>query len=764
MATADAVQTKAEADTPPQGERVRTRTIVIALIFAFVSVIWAREAELVAFACQITESVPPMTALGALLFFVVLSIVFRNIAAGAGKDTAIGRVFGWLSLSGQQSMYIYAFITIATIIFSVGVMRTLLPELTTLTYFADYSNDYAEALPHANQYLHVTDADAVRQLYEGSDEALTGRGPGEGLAGFIYGPIWRTTLVPWGAWITPVIAWSIFIIVLFGTKQCIAALAEREWTLSERLPYPLVEIPLGITEQRSFIATVSFLKDPVMWTGFIVGASYGIHEMIAATTFAFPLLGREHALGNLLTEHPWSAIGGNINIFLMPEAYGLAYFAPQDVLLTTTLSWLGINLFRVGTAAAGYDVKATAYRDATAGSFVGLVLAALWVAKQPIIEGVRRATTGSTREGDELPGEHVWLMRGALAGLAMATKYSAVAVAAPLVAAALLTDLPDIRGRLRLLGAVSMAGIVTFIVACPGWVLAPGAYWEGFAFERTHMALGHLGYFGVPMLGQFELLLTADPVLLVLGLAGLALWGLRGGDRRLLILVVAVLAVLMMAAPAKKQSIQYIFALFPALAVFLAGGVHQLAANTRRRVIWLVTVLLLANALCGLFWGYRRALLPDSTRLARQWINAHIPDENRVAIDWAYVPRLVSRETVDKLREGIRTDMVRGAYAGLRTFPMVRMGVQEETGYSRRFLRSTTAMWFVTSSGCSERFFEQGRFTRLPPPADSELRAEYEQRRDFYRALREGYAGWRLAHEVHTGNGPRVQIYHRPAG
>lgn len=417
MATADAIQTKAEQDAPPAGERVRTRTVIIALIFAFIAVIWAREAELIAFACQITESVPPMTALGGLLLFAVLSIVFRKAASTAGEGSIVERFFRWFTLSGQQNMYIYAFITIATIVFAVGVLRTLVPELTTLTYFADYSNDYAEALPHANQYLHVTDSEAVRQLYEGSDEALTSAGPGPGIGGFLYGPIWRTMLVPWRAWLTPLLTWSIFILIMFATMQCVAALAEREWTLSERLPYPLVEIPLGITEQRSFLADIPFLRDPVMWVGFIIGASYGVHEMISATTFAFPQLGREYPLGNLLTEHPWSAIGGNINIFLMPEAYGLAYFAPQDVLLTTALSWMGINLFRVATAAAGYDIKATAYRDATAGSFVGLVLAALYVARRPLIEGLRRAFGAPRREGDELPSEHVWLMRGAVLGM-----------------------------------------------------------------------------------------------------------------------------------------------------------------------------------------------------------------------------------------------------------------------------------------------------------------------------------------------------------
>ncbi|GEM_PF-5686092 len=418
MATADVVQTTPEEAAPPSGRRVRTRTIVIALVFAFIAAIWTREAELVAFACQITESVPPMTSLAGLLLIAALSIAFRKFAMTAGEDTAAGRFFRWFTLSGQQNMFIYAFITIATIVFSVGVMRTLLPEMTTLTYFADFSNDYGEALPEANPYLHVTDPDAVRQIYEGSDAALTSS-PGTGLRGFLYGPIWRTTLVPWRPWLIPMLTWSVFILIMFGTMQCIAALAEREWTLSERLPYPLVEIPLGITEQRSFFAGISFLRDPVMWVGFIIGASYGIHEMIATTTLAFPQLGREYPLGKLLTEHPWSAIGGGINIFLMPEAYGLAYFAPQDVLLTTALSWLGILAFRVATAAAGYDVKATVYRDATAGSFIGLVLASLYVARRPLLEALRRAFGARKRDHDELPGRYVWFMRGALIGMVL---------------------------------------------------------------------------------------------------------------------------------------------------------------------------------------------------------------------------------------------------------------------------------------------------------------------------------------------------------
>ncbi len=418
MATADAIQSQSseEQAAMPGGQRVRFVTIIVALILAYASVIWTREAELMAFACQITESVPPMTSLGWLLLLTAIAVVFGGLARRAGERSLLGRLLAHFAMPGRQMMYVYAFITIATIIFSVGVMCTILPELATLTYYSDASNDFAEASEYVNGALQVTDVEVVRQLYEGSDESLTGAGAGSGLRGFLNGPVWRTKLVPWGAWLPPVLTWSLFLLVMFGTMQCIAAMAEREWTLSERLPYPLVEIPLGITEQRSFASGIPFLRDPVMWVGFIVGASYGIHEMIAATTFAFPQMGRQYPISRLLTEYPWSVIGGGFNVFLMPEAYGLAFFAPQDVLLTATLAWICYNLFKVAVAAGGGQIRAEIYRDTAAGTFVGVLLAALWVARRPIWQALRGAF-GVRHDSDELPPGHVWLMRGAILGI-----------------------------------------------------------------------------------------------------------------------------------------------------------------------------------------------------------------------------------------------------------------------------------------------------------------------------------------------------------
>ena len=434
MAATDAIKQGETEGQPGRAERVARNTVILCVALAFVAVIWEREAELVAFACQISESVPPMTALGFLIGLVGLSVVAGAAARRLRPvSAAVAGVLDHLSMTGGQVMYVYVFTALATIVFSVGVIQTVLPEMVTLTYFADYSNDYAEAEPFVNNWLHVTDPEVARQYYEGADIPLQVPDMGHvpvisPISRLVAGAVARTQLVPWRYWVVPLAVWSVFLMLVFFTMQCVAGLAEREWTLAERLPYPLVEIPLGVTGKRSFVTGVPFLRDYVMWLGFAIGASYGLHEMIAATTFAFPQLGREYPLGNVLTEYPWKVIGGGINIFLMPEAYGLAYFASQDVLLTTALTWLGYLLFRVAWAAMGRQLPGTVYRNTSTGSFVGFVLAALWVARQPLRQALYGAL-GIPQRGDAAPGEgrsdralparQIWMMRGFLVGTAL---------------------------------------------------------------------------------------------------------------------------------------------------------------------------------------------------------------------------------------------------------------------------------------------------------------------------------------------------------
>ncbi len=343
---------------------------------------------------------------------------------------------------------------------------------------------------------------------------------------------------------------------------------------------------------------------------------------------------------------------------------------------------------------------------------------------------------------------------GLLAGLAVSTKYSAIAIFPPLVAAALL-HCEGWRRGLRLIGTGAIGTLVGFVLGTPGWVLAFESFAEGLAWERAHMARGHLGYTGVPLLGQLELLVGADLPLMVLAVTGSLMWARRRPNREFGVLIVAAVAVFAMAAPARKQSLHYLFVLYPVAAVLLAGGLSTIGGNARRVGTSVVALACVGTAVFSLWWGYRVALVPDSLHVAREWINARMPDEAVIAMDWTGVPRLVCEDEVEGLREGLRTDFTRNIYAGLRTFPTVSIDHRVD------FLYQTEAEWLVTSSICHARFFEFGRFTRIRPAPESEIGREFARRRAFYRALQNGGGGWRLEYEVRTGNGPAVQIYRR---
>ena len=484
-------------ETVLRREMVLPGTIVLCLLLAIVAVLWAREAELIAFACQITEAVPPMTALGFLIFLVVVSLVARGLARQLGPKR-MGPLLARLGLSGPQMMYVYAFIMIATIVFSVGGIRTLLPELTTMTYFADPTNDFAAANLEVKPWLHVTDPAAVRQFYEGFDNppadvhsSIPGLGP---LISAVGNSAAITRAIPWRFWIGPLAVWAGVIFVLFVTVQCLAGLLEREWTLSERLPYPLVEIPLGITETRSFGA-VRFLRDPVMWIGFMIGCAYGLHEMIASTTLAFPQWGRYYAAGRLLTERPWSAASGGVNIFLMPEAYGLAYFASQEVLISTSVSWLGYMGFVVMMTAFGAPPRGPVSTDVSLGSFVGFVVAALWLARKPLGDtfGAALGLRPRTDEHDDL---RLWMARGATLGL-LGLAVFMVAIGLPVAYALYFL-------AVFMISAIGHARVRAMAGAATPWLFPYTAMTDGFVRLFGSQAIGTRGTFG-PYVATFHL-------------------------------------------------------------------------------------------------------------------------------------------------------------------------------------------------------------------------------------------------------------------
>ena len=103
-------------------------------------------------------------------------------------------------------------------------------------------------------------------------------------------------------------------------------LVRKQWTIHEKLAYPLAQIPLDIISNGPRV-----FKTPLTWVGFSIAV--GINVLNGINHF-FPnvpgIFARPFLIHPYLTTKPWNTMGWlEINVHLF--AVGLAYFMPLDL-------------------------------------------------------------------------------------------------------------------------------------------------------------------------------------------------------------------------------------------------------------------------------------------------------------------------------------------------------------------------------------------------------------------------------------------------
>jgi hypothetical protein len=260
---------------------------------------------------------------------------------------------------------IWAMIVVVAGIPSSGLMRYLIPHIVAPYYFADTSNGWIPLiLIHVPHRLFVTDPYAVSTFFNG-----LGRGRS----------------VPWRAWAEPLSLWSIFVFLLYALFFSLSAIVRRQWIENDRLAFPLVRLPLLISETPEDGQYLnSFLRSPLLWIA--VALVTCLHTIKGLHLFypVIPDITTTIDLSSLLTVRPWDSLS-NTFVGVFPLIIGIAYLLSTEVcfslwffyllfklqtVIGTVLSWdmsqagSGINM---GPGFAGYQ---------EAG---GAVVVALWL-------------------------------------------------------------------------------------------------------------------------------------------------------------------------------------------------------------------------------------------------------------------------------------------------------------------------------------------------------------------------------------------------
>ncbi|MBI3920231.1 MAG: hypothetical protein HY318_02345 [Armatimonadetes bacterium] len=381
-------------DTPnPQIPKYATVTVamfvralvlgVAALVF---TTMWMLRTELVN-GRYISGGVPPMPALGTLLLLTLLSPILR-------------RVHPKLGLSRAEILLVYSFLLVSVALLGAYMARAFLPHLTALFYFASPENKFRALWPHFPTWLTITDQELLRQCYEGQHHGK----------------------VPWAVWLRPLGFWMIFFVVLFFTVMCFITLVRRQWVERERLMFPLLSLPLQMTDgvdSPGSSTVAAFFRNPLMWLGFSIAAVHNLINIAHAFNTSLPALGFYYDVGRFFTERPLSSVQPLL-FFFMPEAVGFGYFMSLEISFSVWFFYFLNKAVAVGATGIGYEKAGFPFlQEQSAGGYVALGLILVWRARHQLRDCLRRAFLNDRSvEDSREPLSYRVAVFGALAGSA----------------------------------------------------------------------------------------------------------------------------------------------------------------------------------------------------------------------------------------------------------------------------------------------------------------------------------------------------------
>ena len=322
------------------GRAITVRSVLISLIVTFLKGFWVRESELEAVGVFISESVPTIPAVGSILLLLLINSFLRGSRHAFSRGELIATFF---------------MVTVATTPYNCGMVRILLAFITAPFYFAGAGNRLGETHPLIPAWATPRDPEVVRGFYEGL----------------------RHAPIPWGAWVVHVLAWVGFFLALWLAMACLVALMHRPWVEKEKLAFPLVQLPLEMTEPGGR-GVPAFFSNPVMWAGFAVAFVADGAHILHALIPSFPQFGGQASFRPFTTP-PWDAIG-SVSLPRRPLLIGLGYLVSTEITFSVWATFWLEKLVAVFLSAVGYrEPGAPFVREQGFGAYLAVALALLYL-------------------------------------------------------------------------------------------------------------------------------------------------------------------------------------------------------------------------------------------------------------------------------------------------------------------------------------------------------------------------------------------------
>jgi hypothetical protein len=314
-----------------------------------------------------------------------------------GINLILGKFIPTFKLSQNEILIIYVMICTTTAFTAHDNMVCLMGILAHAVWFATPENDWTN-LFHGNlpEWLVINNADSARDFYKGDSS--------------FFNPEYIRS------WLAPMIAWSFFLCLLFFMLLCINVIIRKRWTEQERLSYPIIQIPLQMTEP-----SLKFFKTRMMWIGFIIAGAISIINglnYIYPSVPKIPIKDERYDLGILFVQPPWDSIG-SMPIRLYPFLIGLSFLIPLDMTFSTWFFFLFRKFEHVIGSILGWNnvPRFPFFEEQSTGSIFALCIIAIWAGRRHFIEVFWKILGRSQIDDSQEPMRY----RSAFAGIVLGT-------------------------------------------------------------------------------------------------------------------------------------------------------------------------------------------------------------------------------------------------------------------------------------------------------------------------------------------------------
>jgi hypothetical protein len=291
-----------------------------------------------------------------------------------------------------------------------NLMDWFLGVLATPHYLASPENRWDEMiLPFTERWWTIPGpADQLRWAYVGSP-------PG-------YGAVWQI-------WIEPLFWWISFLGSMFLVAVCVTVILRRQWVDNERLPFPLVQLPIDLTESSGGKPGLpDMLRNKLFWVGAAIPLGIIVWNIGGYFVPGFPVIPGLQSSTLIIAKH-FTSLFVKVNFYVI----GFAYLVNTEILLSVwvfyLLGWIQTGIFdRLGIS-IGSELDYHGSHGVIAswvgfGAMLVLVIVGLWMARahlSQVWQKIRDPKHPLDDSKELLP--YRWAAMGLVVGLAYAFSF-----------------------------------------------------------------------------------------------------------------------------------------------------------------------------------------------------------------------------------------------------------------------------------------------------------------------------------------------------